>query len=123
MFINLCKYQQLNPFLREAYLIKYGSQPAQLVVGKAAFEARAERDGRYEGYDAGIVVQKEDKTLEDIFSRQGFTDNYFTGRITEKMTGVRTDSQKSRTSEIFTDSPLTDTKIKKAAATISPPYS
>ena len=64
MFINLCKYQQLNPFLREAYLIKYGSQPAQLVVGTAAFEARAERDGRYEGYDAGIVVQKEDKTLE-----------------------------------------------------------
>ena len=59
-------------------------------------------------------TKKEDKTLEDIFSRQGFTDNYFTGRITEKMTGVRTDSQKSRTSEIFTDSPLTDTKIKKA---------
>lgn len=64
MFINLCKYQQLNPFLREAYLIKYGSQPAQLIVGKAAFEARAERDERYEGYDAGIVVQKKNSELE-----------------------------------------------------------
>lgn len=64
MFINLCKYQQLNPFLREAYLIKYGSQAAQLIVGKAAFEARAERDPRYQGYDAGIVIMKEDKTLE-----------------------------------------------------------
>lgn len=64
MFINLCKYQQLNPFLREAYLIKYGNSAAQLIVGKAAFEARAERDPRYQGYDAGIVVMKEDKTLE-----------------------------------------------------------
>lgn len=25
MFLGLCKYQSLNPFLREAYLIKYGS--------------------------------------------------------------------------------------------------
>ena len=23
MFINLCKYQQLNPFLNEAYLVKF----------------------------------------------------------------------------------------------------
>lgn len=64
MFINLCKHQKLNPFLREAYLIKYGSQPANLVVGKAAFEARADRDERYEGYDAGIVVQKKNGELE-----------------------------------------------------------
>lgn len=64
MFINLCKYQKLNPFLREAYLIKYGSNAAQLVVGKAAFEARADRNERYRGCDAGIVVQKQDGTLE-----------------------------------------------------------
>lgn len=64
MFINLCKYQHLNPFLREAYLIKYGSNPAQLVVGKAAYEARADREPRYQGCDCGIVVMKEDRTLE-----------------------------------------------------------
>lgn len=64
MFINLCKYQKLNPFLREAYLIKYGSNAANLVVGKAAFEARADRNERYQGYEAGIVVQKQDGTLE-----------------------------------------------------------
>ena len=34
MFIGLCKYQHLNPFLREAYLIKYGNQPATIVTGK-----------------------------------------------------------------------------------------
>lgn len=64
MFINLCKYQKLNPFLREAYLIKYNDNPANLVVGKAAFEARADRNERYQGCDAGIVVQKQDGTLE-----------------------------------------------------------
>lgn len=65
MFINLCKYQKLNPFLREAYLIKWGkSDAANLVVGKAAFESRAERNPKYQGYDAGIVIQKQDGTLE-----------------------------------------------------------
>lgn len=65
MFINLCKYQHLNPFLREAYLIKYdASEPARMVVGKSALEARADRDERFRGCDSGIVVQKSDRTLE-----------------------------------------------------------
>jgi hypothetical protein len=37
MFIALCKFQKLNPFLREAYLIKFGSSPATMVVGKEVF--------------------------------------------------------------------------------------
>ena len=32
MFLNLCRFQHLNPFLREAYLIKYGSSPATLIA-------------------------------------------------------------------------------------------
>lgn len=65
MFINLCKYQHLNPFLREAYLIKYdANEPARMVVGKSALEARADRDERFRGCDSGIVVQKSDRTLE-----------------------------------------------------------
>lgn len=65
LFINLCKYQQLNPFLREAYLIKYSERdPAQMVVGKSAFESRADRDERYRGYKAGVVVVKKDNSVE-----------------------------------------------------------
>lgn len=65
MFINLCKYQQLNPFLREAYLIKYSeSDPAQMVIGKSAFEARADRNDRYKGYKAGVVVVKPGDVIE-----------------------------------------------------------
>ena len=37
MFINLCKFSGLNPWLKEAYCIKYGDNPATLVVGKEAF--------------------------------------------------------------------------------------
>lgn len=56
MFINLCKYQHLNPFLREAYLIKFGNQPATIVTGKEAITKRAMRNPKYAGQQAGIVI-------------------------------------------------------------------
>ena len=35
MFLNLCRFQHLNPFLKEAYLIKYSSNSsATIVTGK-----------------------------------------------------------------------------------------
>lgn len=56
MFMNLCKFQHLNPFLKEAYLIKYGSQPATIVTGKSALEKRAARCEGYKGFKAGVIV-------------------------------------------------------------------
>ena len=56
MFINLCKYSGLNPWLKEAYFIKYGSEPATLVTGKEAFQKRAEDNPFYDGSEAGIIV-------------------------------------------------------------------
>lgn len=56
MFINLCRYNGLNPWLREAYLIKYGNSPATLVVGKEAYMKRAESHEAYDGFEAGIIV-------------------------------------------------------------------
>lgn len=64
MFINLCKAQRLNPFLKEAYLIKYGNQPATIVTGKEVFTKRARRNKDYAGQQAGIIVQKEDGSIE-----------------------------------------------------------
>lgn len=38
MFMSLCRYQHLNPFLKEAYLIKFGNNdPATIVTGKDVF--------------------------------------------------------------------------------------
>lgn len=59
MFINLCKYSGLNPWLREAYCIKYGNEPATMVVGKEAFMKRAEADPNYDGFEAGIIVMND----------------------------------------------------------------
>lgn len=56
MFLSLCKFQHLNPFLREAYLIKYGNSPATVVVGKDVLLKRAMRSAKYEGSQAGVIV-------------------------------------------------------------------
>jgi phage recombination protein Bet len=59
MFIALCKHQRLNPFLREAYLIKYSNsnQPATIVVGKEAYLKRARSIRECNGYAAGVICQ------------------------------------------------------------------
>lgn len=55
-FTELCKARKLNPFLKEAYCIKFGSQPAQIVVGKDAVLKRAILHPQYDGMESGIIV-------------------------------------------------------------------
>lgn len=55
-FLQLCKAQSLNPFLREAYLIKYGTEAASIVVGKETFTKRADRLPQYNGFKAGLIL-------------------------------------------------------------------
>lgn len=64
MFINLCKYQQLNPFLNEAYMIKFGNLPAQLVVGKEAYMKKAEDHPKYDGLRAGVIIERKGEIIE-----------------------------------------------------------
>ncbi|MGE9880320.1 phage recombination protein Bet [Bacillus velezensis] len=64
MFINLCKYQKLNPFLNEAYLVKFKGSPAQMIVGKEAFMKRAENNEQFQGFKAGIIVEREGDMVE-----------------------------------------------------------
>lgn len=59
MFLNLCKYQKLNPFLNEAYLVKFKGAPAQIITSKEAFMKRAEANEHYAGLEAGIIVERE----------------------------------------------------------------
>lgn len=63
-FISICKYNQLNPFLNEAYLIKFGSAPATMVVSKEAFFKRAEANPEYKGIQSGIIVMRKDEPVE-----------------------------------------------------------
>lgn len=69
MFINLCKYQHLNPFLNEAYIVKFGSRPAQLITSKEAFMKRAEANEHFRGSKAGVIVVRNN---EIIYSQGAF---------------------------------------------------
>lgn len=60
MFINMCKFNGLNPWLREAYCVKYGNEPATIVTGKEAFEKRSENHQAHDGHKAGVIVMKPD---------------------------------------------------------------
>ncbi len=64
MFLNLCRFQKLNPFLNEAYLVKFGSNPAQRIVSKEAFMKRAESHPQYGGFRAGIVVERNGELVD-----------------------------------------------------------
>jgi len=64
-FIELCKSQNLNPFIGEAYLIKYGSKAATYVVGKDAHLRRAEEQQSFNGFKAGIIIQDSNGVLEE----------------------------------------------------------
>lgn len=63
-FIQLCKYRKLNPFLNEAYLVKFGKDPAQLICGFEAFKRKADENPKYQGYRAGIIVKSGDEVVE-----------------------------------------------------------
>ena len=68
-FTELCKARKLNPFLKEAYCIKYGNNPAQIVVGKDAVLKRAILNPDYNGMQSGVIVQV--KETGEIIERNG----------------------------------------------------
>lgn len=63
-FMSICKFNQLNPFLNEAYLIKFGTQPAQMIVSKEALMKRAEANENYDGLRAGLIVSRKGEVQE-----------------------------------------------------------
>jgi len=64
-FLEVCRYQGLNPFLKEAYLVKYQeSEPASIVVGKEVFTKRAGRIQECKGWEAGVLVARSDQLVQ-----------------------------------------------------------
>lgn len=64
LFKKTCESHNLDPWRREAYLIKYGSNPAQIVVGKDTFTRRAQQSPRFKGFAAGVIVERANQVLE-----------------------------------------------------------
>ena len=58
MFLELCRAQRLNPFIKDACLVKYGNAPASIITGKEVFVRRANNNPNYEGIEHGIVFMR-----------------------------------------------------------------
>lgn len=66
MFLSLCRFQKLNPFVKDAYCIKYGnSDPATLVIGKDVYTKRAEQNPKYNGMEHGVIVMTADGEVKE----------------------------------------------------------
>jgi len=62
MFLELCRHMGLNPWVKDAYLIKYDDKrPATMVVGKDAFTKRADSNPHFAGIESGVIVPMGDK--------------------------------------------------------------
>lgn len=64
--LAIVKNRNLNPFTKEVYFIKYGSAPAQIVVSKEAIMKRAEENPNFDGFEAGIVIETKDESIERL---------------------------------------------------------
>ena len=75
-FMHLCKSRQLNPFTREVYLIKYGSEPATMVVSRDALEKRAIKHEKYNGKKVVLYFYSKDNTAGCTKHACGVYDRY-----------------------------------------------
>jgi phage recombination protein Bet len=66
LFLQLCRFQKLNPFLKEAYIIKVSDYlPAATIVAKDVFFKRAAKFPTFNGMKAGVVIKdKNGKIIE-----------------------------------------------------------
>lgn len=59
LFLRYCSAHRLDPIgTKDAYLIKYGSQPASMVTGYQVFNRRAKSFKSYRGIKSGVVVER-----------------------------------------------------------------
>lgn len=65
-FIAICMYNKLNPFLGEAFLIKFANAPAQMIVSKEHFFKKAEANQKFKGIEAGIIIKHKDGKVEEV---------------------------------------------------------
>ena len=68
LFLAHCAAHKLDPFTKEAYLIKYGDNPASIVTNYNVFNARANKFDDYLGIEDGVVILSKDG---QIHRRQG----------------------------------------------------
>lgn len=80
LFLKVCLYHHLNPFLREVYLVKYDERaPASIIIGKETFTQRAEAHPAFDGFRAGVLLERDGNLLEVAGSFVGARDTLVGG--------------------------------------------
>lgn len=66
LFLRTCQAKRLDPLENgEVYLIKYdNTKPAQIVVGKHAYNRRADRNPEYRGKKSGITIVRDGQVIQ-----------------------------------------------------------
>ena len=62
-FLGICKARQLNPFTKDCYLIKYGSDPAAIITAIDFYRSRARAQKDCVGWQSGVICLQKDGTL------------------------------------------------------------
>lgn len=82
-FMMLCKFRELNPWTKDAYLIGYDTEGGQgppsftLITAIQALEKRAEGNPNFDGIQSGVIVREQES--KEIVFREG--DITFDGEV------------------------------------------
>lgn len=63
LFLELCKYQKLNPYTNECYPVKFNDD-FQIIIGYDTYKRRAEVNPNYSGRKSGIVVLRGEQVIQ-----------------------------------------------------------
>ena len=65
MFLKMIESLSLNPFKREIYLIKYGSQAASIVIARDGYRRMAQEQAEYDYHIVDAIYSKDDFRVEN----------------------------------------------------------
>lgn len=118
MFLQMCKMANLNPFLRECYLVKYKpDQPASMLTGYESYIKRAERSELYGGlksWTEGSVAAGDLKGVVEVY-RKDWTQPLIHEVFYEEYVQMTMDftTKQKRPNKLWAEKPRT--MIKKVA--------
>ena len=65
ILVQIGQATHLNPFLREIWAVKYGTNPAQIFIGRDGYRKAAQGNPDYDYHLVDAVYQNDDFTIED----------------------------------------------------------
>jgi phage recombination protein Bet len=89
LLIQLAKTYRLDPFSRQIWAVKYGSNPAQIFCGRDGYLAIAHRSGQFDGMESGTRTEGGElvgwcrvyrRDMSHPFEVEVYASEYSTGR-------------------------------------------